>query len=250
MKYISVKNLSFKYSDKVIFNNVNFDIKKGEFVGILGSNCSGKTTLLNLIKGNLNSNNSIQINETQKDPYYISIIDLKDDFYSKTILDELIEQNNSSSKNITSLLKNFGLYKFINKSPQDLTYFESQKLKFIKCIINNSKIILIDSVFSLLNKHEKLEFLSIIKKYQYELKLTIIYTTTNFDDIIFCDKLLIINNKQIVCENIENVCKSNYVKESNINIPLFYELNDKLKLYDLTSDNVTTVEEMVDELCN
>ena len=232
MKYISVENLSFKYSDKVIFNNVNFDIKKGEFVGILGSNCSGKTTLLNLIKGNLNSNNSIQINETQKDPYYISIIDLKDDFYSKTILDELIEQNNSSSKNITSLLKNFGLYKFINKSPQDLTYFESQKLKFIKCIINNSKIILMDSVFSLLNKHEKLEFLSIIKKYQYELKLTII------------------NNKQIVCENIENVCKSNYVKESNINIPLFYELNDKLKLYDLTSDNVTTVEEMVDELCN
>ena len=250
MKYISVENLSFKYSDKVIFNNVNFDIKKGEFVGILGSNCSGKTTLLNLIKGNLNSNNSIKINETQKDPGYISIIDLKDDFYSKTILDELIEQNNSSSKNITSLLKDFGLYKFINKSPQDLTYFESQKLKFIKCIINNSKIILMDSVFSLLNKHEKLEFLSIIKKYQYELKLTIIYTTTNFDDIIFCDKLLIINNKQIVCENIENVCKSNYVKESNINIPLFYELNDKLKLYDLTSDNVTTVEEMVDELCN
>ena len=95
-----------------------------------------------------------------------------------------------------------------------------------------------------------MEFLSIIKKYQYERKLTIIYTTTNFDDIIFCDKLLIINNKQIVCENIENVCKSNYVKESNINIPLFYELNDKLKLYDLTSDNVTTVEEMVDELCN
>ena len=235
---------------KTFLNNINFDIKKGEFVGILGSNCSGKTTLLNLIKGNLNSNNSIQINETQKDPYYISIIDLKDDFYSKTILDELIEQNNSSSKNITSLLKNFGLYKFINKSPQDLTYFESQKLKFIKCIINNSKIILMDSVFSLLNKHEKLEFLSIIKKYQYELKLTIIYTTTNFDDIIFCDKLLIINNKQIVCENIENVCKSNYVKESNINIPLFYELNDKLKLYDLTSDNVTTVEEMVDELCN
>ena len=90
MKYISVENLSFKYNDKVIFNNVNFDIKKGEFVGILGSNCSGKTTLLNLIKGNLNSNNSIQINETQKDPYYISIIDLKDDFYSKTILDELI----------------------------------------------------------------------------------------------------------------------------------------------------------------
>ena len=232
MKYINVENLSFKYNDKTIFSNVCFNIKKGEFVCILGSNCSGKTTLLNLIKGNLNSNNSIKINETQKDPGYISIIDLKDDFYSKTILDELIEQNNSSSKNITSLLKDFGLY------------------KFIKCIINNSKIILMDSVFSMLNKHEKLEFLSIIKKYQYELKLTIIYTTTNFDDIIFCDKLLIINNKQIVYENLENVYKSKYVKESNINIPLFYELNDKLKLYGLTSDNVTTIEEMVDELCN
>ena len=47
MKYINVENLSFKYNDKTIFSNVCFNIKKGEFVCILGSNCSGKTTLLN-----------------------------------------------------------------------------------------------------------------------------------------------------------------------------------------------------------
>lgn len=48
---IKIKNMSFRYPDLDIFNNVNLEISKGEFVSIIGANGSGKSTLLNLILG-------------------------------------------------------------------------------------------------------------------------------------------------------------------------------------------------------
>ena len=46
---ISVRNLRFAYEDKLVMDKVNFDINKGDFVGIIGPNGSGKSTLLKLM---------------------------------------------------------------------------------------------------------------------------------------------------------------------------------------------------------
>lgn len=53
MSQISIKNLSFKYdgSDKLILQNINADIKDGEFVCLLGQSGCGKSTLLRLLSG-------------------------------------------------------------------------------------------------------------------------------------------------------------------------------------------------------
>jgi iron complex transport system ATP-binding protein len=48
---LSVKNLFFSYGDRKVLHNVNFNIQKGDFVGILGPNGSGKSTLLHLLSG-------------------------------------------------------------------------------------------------------------------------------------------------------------------------------------------------------
>src|SRR5690606_20298509 len=48
---IKVKNLSFGFEVLHILNNVSFEVKKGEFVGIMGPNGGGKTTLLKLLMG-------------------------------------------------------------------------------------------------------------------------------------------------------------------------------------------------------
>ena len=56
MNYVNIENLSFSYDDKKIFSNVNMQIRRGDFISILSSNSSGKTTFLKLIKGLLNYN--------------------------------------------------------------------------------------------------------------------------------------------------------------------------------------------------
>ena len=71
-----------------------------------------------------------------------------------------------------------------------------------------------------------------IKKYQLELNLTIIYTTVNLEDILFSDSVYIINNKKISLISMEDLFTSKIIKDNHINIPVFYELKDKLKLDD------------------
>jgi phospholipid/cholesterol/gamma-HCH transport system ATP-binding protein len=53
---ISVKNLTFKRGVKTILNNLSFDFKKGDTIGIVGTSGCGKTTLLNLITAQLKPN--------------------------------------------------------------------------------------------------------------------------------------------------------------------------------------------------
>jgi len=48
---ISFKNVSFKYNEKYVLENINFDIYKGEKIAIVGYNGSGKTTMLKLLLG-------------------------------------------------------------------------------------------------------------------------------------------------------------------------------------------------------
>ena len=48
---IKVKNLTKKFDEKVVLNDVNLNIEKGTITGIIGRNGSGKTVLLKIIAG-------------------------------------------------------------------------------------------------------------------------------------------------------------------------------------------------------
>jgi ABC-2 type transport system ATP-binding protein len=52
-KIIEIKNLSFQYENKIIFENLNLDIYKGSVFGLLGKNGVGKSTLINILMGYL-----------------------------------------------------------------------------------------------------------------------------------------------------------------------------------------------------
>ena len=54
---LSIKNISAGYDRKTVLSDVNMDIRKGEFIGLIGPNGSGKTTLLRVISRILNPYN-------------------------------------------------------------------------------------------------------------------------------------------------------------------------------------------------
>ena len=49
--YIELENVSFKYGDTPVLENLSFTVRQGEYLGIIGPNGGGKTTLLRIILG-------------------------------------------------------------------------------------------------------------------------------------------------------------------------------------------------------
>jgi ATP-binding cassette subfamily F protein uup len=56
MNILTINNLTKKYTEKILFENISFTINKGDKIGLLGSNGCGKSTLLKVITGNTNAN--------------------------------------------------------------------------------------------------------------------------------------------------------------------------------------------------
>src|SRR5664280_3351954 len=50
-KLIEIKNLSAGYDDNVVLENINLDVFSGDFIGVIGPNGGGKTTLIKTILG-------------------------------------------------------------------------------------------------------------------------------------------------------------------------------------------------------
>lgn len=252
MRCIDVRNLNFSYEDKIIFKDLNFSIKKSSLVSIITPSSSGKTTLLNILSGNLITKENVYINDKEinsKNKNKICIITPSINIFSKTILEDLLLITSNIIK-IKKILKEFGLIDCLNKSVSDLTYFELQKINLIKSLLNKPDIILIDNIFSYFDKYSTIEYIGLIKKYQMDKGITVICTSTNLEDTIFSDKVIIIDKEKLYDGPIDKIYLNNkLIKQSKIKIPAENELIEKLKLYDVIDSINYSIEEVVDEIC-
>lgn len=262
MNFIEIKSLDYSFDRKKLFDNLNLNIKQGDFVAITGKNSCGKTTLIKLLSGIIITENKIYIDGTYINKLNKELIDEKvsifspdNKYFSKTVLDELMLEMKKddiySINRIKKYLKEFNLIDYINCSPQCLDYFSRQKLSLIKALLNESKLLLIDNIFCYFDKYSKIEFIGLLKKYQLENNITIVCTINNLDDSIFCDRLIILNDGNILLDGYpDDIFRhEKMLKLVGLNIPLNYELLGKLKLYGLINSSSLAIDDMVMELC-
>ena len=263
MNLIEIKNLTFSYSKKRVFNNLNLNIDNKEFVCISGCNSCGKTTLIKLLSGNIITNNFITIDNISVNSVNKELIDLKVSifspdikYYSKTVLDELIleykKDDMFSINKIKKYLKKYNLISKINISPQELSYIEKQKLCLIKALLKGSKVLLLDNIFCYFDKYSKIEFLSFLKKCALENDMAVICMISDLDDAIYSDRLIILDNYNILLDGTPDFIysKEKILKKVGLSVPVNYELLSKLRLYDLIKGSSLDLNDMVMELCN
>ena len=202
-KSITMKGVKFKYfnSDEYIFDNLNLEIEKNKHTIITGPNGSGKSTLLGLIsKVFYPEEGEIKINTNEIG--YVGVTPL---IIEGTLKDNLLYGNNSPKKDdeIIKLIKEFelfnndvrGLDTIIDK--KSLSSGQMQKISFIRSLLANTKLLLLDESTSNLDIETKNLIFKILKNKN----ITILNSTHNKEDFEY-DNHIKINyvgeNREIV----------------------------------------------------
>ncbi|CAG7840610.1 bacteriocin ABC transporter ATP-binding protein [Clostridium novyi B str. ATCC 27606] len=196
MDTISLKNITKKFGNKVIFKNFNLNIKKGDFVSIMGPSGTGKSTLLNII-GLLESKDSgdIKILDylnpkfNSKEGVYLlrkeisylfqnyGLVENKTVNYNLKMATHFLKlSKNEENKKIKDALSKVGLENIENEKVYSLSGGEQQRVALAKIILKPSSIILADEPTGSLDEKNRDIVLKILKKFNEDGKTIIVVT--------------------------------------------------------------------------
>ncbi len=174
---MKVSNLTHYYNKDKALENINLEIKSGEFIAIIGESGSGKSTLLSVLSTLLKptSGNIVYENTNYKDIKNI------DDFRKNNIgfifqfhylinylsVKENINLANekASKEEIFDLLKLLGIQNLIDKYPNEISGGQRQRVAIARALINNPKIIFADEPTGNLDSKNSLNVFELFKTF-------------------------------------------------------------------------------------
>ncbi len=210
---LEVKHISKAYKDNVILEDINFTIKKGEVISIVGNSGCGKSTILKCLNRIENiSSGEIILNGKDITEYKVEELRQKiglvfqdyNLFEHLTIIDNLtiglIKLKGYSKESATNealkLLSKLKLLDKVNNYPDELSGGEKQRIAIARTLLMKPDIILLDEPTSALDKSMKKEVLKLIGNLVKE-DLTLIIVSHE-DDFVkkVSDKIITIKNKK------------------------------------------------------
>ena len=234
---IQVRDLSKLYyvgdvAIQALFD-ASFDIEQGEFVAIFGNSGSGKSTLLHLIglldepTGGKISINGIKVSELPEpelDALRLNTMGYVFQEYNilpeMTVLENVILPGYMSGltrteavKRATEIIGYVDLSGRINHLPAELSGGERQRVSIARSLINNPKILLADEPTANLDSRNSDNVISLFKKLNLELGITILLVTHNPEYIKFATKVLHLKDGKIERISIQDA-RSNKAKKT------------------------------------
>ena len=155
---IEFKNISLKYGDKVVFDDISLNVKGNMKIGISGPIGSGKSTLLKMLAGVTEYEGAILIDgQNIKDctyeslTKYIAYISQHPKLFNQSILYNISYGTDQTEEQVIAKLKSYGLMDFINVFPEKLhtnvgkeganvSGGQKQFISFIRALIQNKSI--------------------------------------------------------------------------------------------------------------
>ena len=271
---IKVDNLIFEYtSDETTYRAIddfNLDIKKGEFVAIIGHNGSGKSTLsknLNAILVPTSGDINIKGMNTKNEKYLWDIrqtagmvFQNPDNQIVATIVEEDVAFGCENlgippqeiRLRVDEALKNVDMYDLRERQPHLLSGGQKQRVAIAGIIAMRPECIIFDEATAMLDPSGRQEVMNTIKRLNKEYNITVLHITHFMEEAVEADRVIVMEKGKLALEGTPREVFSNVtrLKEIGLDVPYMTELAHLLKEDGLDiRDNILTVDEMVGELC-
>ena len=223
---LKVENITKKYGENVVVNNLSFTVDAGEIFGLLGENGAGKTTTFRIIMGLIDANEGKVTLDGKKIDYSetdnIGFVTEERSLLIKLTVQEQIEfygtlkglDKDTIDKRLDYWLEKFEITSYKNRKIKELSKGNQQKIQFISAIINEPKLLILDEPFTGLDPIN----VKLMKDAIYYLKekgCSIIFSSHQMEYIEdFCEKLILLVKGNTILDGKLDDIKENYAKKN------------------------------------
>ena len=214
---IEVRNLKYKYdseSENYTLNDVSFQVKKGEWLSIVGHNGSGKSTTVRLIDGLLEaesgdiiiSGDKLTAENVWEKRRQIGMVFQNPDnqFVGATVEDDVafgLENQGLAYdlmvERVQQALEFVSMQDFKEREPARLSGGQKQRVAVAGVVALRPDIIILDEATSMLDPEGRLDLIQTVKKIKDSNQLTVISITHDLDEIALSDRVLVMKEGQV-----------------------------------------------------
>lgn len=246
---VEFRSVSFRYraEEPWVLRNMSFTIKKGEWVGIIGHNGSGKSTIAKLMNGLLfATEGAIFIND--KEVTETSIWDIREDvgmvfqnpenqFVGTTVEDDVAFGMENRGfpreymlKQIEETLQAVGMTQYLRTEPVKLSGGQKQRVAIAGILAISPELLILDEATAMLDPKGREEIMQTIMDIQVKKQLSLITITHNLEEVTDADRILVINDGEIWQEASPRTVFRNKssLEEIGLDVPFVNQLSEEL----------------------
>lgn len=277
---IKAKNVVYEYQKydeegnvcdtKRAVDGVELDVKKGDFVAILGHNGSGKSTLAKHINALLlPSDGEVWVagmnTKDEKNVWDIRqsagmVFQNPDNQIIGTVVEEDVGFGPENMgvpteeiwERVEEALKAVGMYKYRKHSPNRLSGGQKQRVAIAGIVAMHPQCIVLDEPTAMLDPNGRKEVIRAVRALNEVENITVLLITHYMEEVVHADKVIVMDQGKVVMQGTpkEIFSRVEELQSYRLDVPQVTLLAHELKKKGLPlSDGILTIEELVNELC-
>lgn len=205
---LSVSNLTVRLNRQTILKDVNFEIREGETLAIIGPNGSGKTTLFRALLGIIPFQGTVTWRENTKIGYVPQRLSIEPDLPFTTI--ELLELKEKNRKKMMEVLNDVGFQEnkphvghlakhILNQKVGRLSGGELQRILIAWALLGNPNVLLFDEPTSGIDVSAEESVYALLRRLQEHQKLTVLLISHELQVVYRYATNVVCLNKEQLC---------------------------------------------------